>query len=314
MRQIMHLARDEWWPRATRLGRNPRARWVITALLIVIVVAGLGAMLYGNRDVILTYDWQIRPRPLLASFIVYSIALGLAVLVWGRIINRLAGRRSWLGHIRIYCTTILAQRLPGVLWHVAGRMMLYGQDGVGKTVISVSSGLELALIVISGLIVSLLTWPLLASTNLENPWWLLIGLVGGLVVVHPRIVNLILRRLGADGFSERQLSYWDILNWLAIYVLIWLLGGIILYSIINVIYPLPANLLPGVIGAWSLSGVVATVSTFSPFGFGIREISLTLLLSPFLPTGIAAVVAILARLLLTLYEVCWALITNKLVS
>lgn len=297
------------WSALHRASKRPLLRWLFTTALVVVVTISLGLILYRNRTLLLNYDWRIRPLPLAASFFLYSVALALAILSWGLIVNRLSGKRSWRRHIRIYCLTNLGQRLPGVFWHVLGRMAMYGEDGVSKRMISVSSGLELVLLIVSGLIVSLGAWPLGVVTESERWLWFVAGILLGLVVLHPRLTRPLLSRL---GLSQASWAYRNILLWLSIYVAIWILGGVILYTIINVVFPLSPDKLPGVVAAWSTSGVIASLSTFTPSGFGLREISLSVLLAPFMPAGIAVVIAIATRALLTTYEIVWALLTGWL--
>lgn len=308
----MRVQFSEAWPKLVHWSRNPRVRWAVTVSLVLITLIALGAMLYKSREMLLNYEWRVRFGPLIASFLLYSLALGLAVLSWGLIMNRLVGKSNWARHARIYCLTNLARRLPGVLWYVLGRMLMYEQEGVSKAIVSISSGLEFVLLVLSGLVVSLMTWPFLAWSQFVSPWWLLIGMIAGLVAMHPAITGFALHKLGVDSRTGGDFGYRDVGSWLAIYAMGWGLGGLILYSVIATIFPIPLTFLPGIIGAWSLSGVVATLSTFSPSGFGLRELTLSLLLTLFLPSGVAVLAAILVRILLTLYEATWALVVTRI--
>ncbi len=299
------------WPKLALWSQNQAIRKFFVLGLTLVILAGLGAMIYNSRELLLSYEWRIRPLPLIASFLIYTVALALAALAWGLIMNQIAGESSWIGHLRIYYVTNLTKRLPGVLWYVLGRTVMYDQVGVSKTLVSVGSGLEFILLIVSGIMVSLLSWPLLPALDLGKPWWLLLGLIGGLIVVHPTVINFILHKLRIRSDTFRALRYRSIMAWLFIYFVIWLMGGIILFSVIATIYPISLTLLPGVIGAWGLSGIIAMLGTFSPSGFGLREISLSLLLALLIPSGVAVIAAILIRILLTLYEAGWALIANQ---
>ena len=94
---------------------HPWVRRGIAILLSAVAVVSLGAVLYGNWDRLRTFDWQLRPLPLLLSFAAYFIALALAILGWGRILKALGSSASWAEHSRVYCVTNLARRLPGRL-------------------------------------------------------------------------------------------------------------------------------------------------------------------------------------------------------
>ena len=271
-------------------------------------------MVYNSRETLLTYEWQFRPIPFILSFIIYAIALSLAILGWGLIVNKMAGKRHWFTHVHIYCITNIAQRLPGVFWHVIGRMMMYQETGISKKSVSVSSGVEFFLLAISSLVVSLITWTIVPTQPLENPLILIAGVILGVLLIQPFSVRWFMQKLKIDLTYAHDLHYYHILAWLSIYIVIWGLGGIILFAIISIIYPLSWNTLPGIVAAWALSGTIALVSTFTPSGFGLREISLSLMLSVYMPTGVAVVVTLLTRILLTLYEAFWAFIVSLFVK
>lgn len=287
---------------------------LLTLLLAVAVTAGLGVMLYSSRDLLLNHDWEFRPLPFLAAFLIFGLALALTLLGWGHLMSRLGVRQLWRKHVRIYCVTNLAQRLPGVFWHVLGRMAMYQREGVAKRTVAVVSGLELLLMILAGLVVSLLMLPLMAPTRFNRPELLLAGLLLGLVSLHPRVIGFLLDRLKVTGAHVRGVRYRDTTFLVAVYAIVWLLGGLILFGIIMALYPLPAHTLPSVIGAWSLSGILASVATFTPSGFGLRELSLTVLLTPLMPAGMAAVIAIATRVFLTICQLFWALTTARLLA
>lgn len=294
--------------------RHSKAQLAFSLLVGIAVIVGLGAMLYNSRELLLTYDWRLRPVPLVASFLLYSVALILTVQGWGLLMARLGVEKSLRKHFYIYSLTILAQRLPGVFWHVLGRMALYQKQGVGKRTVAVVSGLELVLMLIAGILVTLLALPLMAPTHLNRPGLLLGGLLLGLLLVHPRTLRLLLVKLRVGEEAMPGIRYRHSAFLVGLYAIVWALGGLILFAIIMAVYPLPWNTLPGIVGAWSLSGVIASISTFTPSGFGLREISLSVLLTPFMPTGMSAVIAIVARAVLSLCELAWAFGASRLLS
>ncbi len=291
---------------------HPRVQKGIAAVLTIATFVALGLFLYNNLDTLRRVEWRFSLGPLLLSFAAYSLALGLAILTWGQVMAALGLIVPWTTHIYVYCVTNLAKRIPGILWYVAGRLILYPDNGaIAKWTISVGSALELALMLLSGFIVGLILWPGTA-TRFVDPVWIAAILAVSLVVVHPRFIGELLRRLGAEQvqLAAERLHYGQILLWLSMYGGVWLAGGIVLFALIQVIYPIPPSLLPWVVGAWSLSGVVSVVSVLLPVGLGIRELTLSLLLSIFLPEGVALVIAILSRLALTAYELIWVLVVS----
>ncbi len=295
-------------------GRQLAQSKIIPIIFTLLVLMGLGVMVYNSRETLLTYDWQFRPIPFIISFAIYATALILAILGWGLIVNKIAGKRPWLTHIYIFCTTNITQRLPGIFWHVVGRMMMYQETGISKRSITISSGIEFFLLAISSLTVSLLTWAIIPSQPLKNPLLMIVGAALGLLFIQPFSIRWFMQKLKIDLSYVHNLHYYHILAWLSIYIVIWVLGGIILFAIISIIHPIALNTLPGIVSAWALSGTIALVSTFTPSGFGLREISLSLMLSGYMPTGVAVIIALLTRILLTLYEAFWALIVSLLIK
>jgi hypothetical protein len=53
----------------------------------------------------------------------------LAVFGWSRIMQWFDRSQGFREHFRIYCSTMIAGRIPGAPWHLAGRAVLYKQIG-----------------------------------------------------------------------------------------------------------------------------------------------------------------------------------------
>jgi glycosyltransferase 2 family protein len=302
--------------RAERLWLAVRAwssrRWLrrLVALAVVGLSGGVLAwMLLASWPDLAATRGQWRAWPIAAAAAVYALDLLLAVWAWSRLLRTLAPPLAYRQHFRIYGLTLVAGRIPGAPWHLLGRTVLYGQQGLSRRVTALAAGIELVIIVVSGFIVGQLVgyvlperaWPVLA----------LAVLVAVLLLLHPGL----LRRLvtwAARGEPAQVLRHRDVLGLLAAYCLVWLVGGAMLYLVILAIYPLPVAALPGVIGAWGLSGSLAVMAIFSPSGLGIREITLTALLALYVPLGVAVAAAIATRILLTGLELAAAGAASRL--
>ncbi|MGQ9786882.1 MAG: hypothetical protein ACUVSJ_10525, partial [Anaerolineae bacterium] len=278
------------------------------------IVLGIYLVLYNNCQFLLQFEWRIHWMPLVASFPSYSLALALAVLTWGLMLNKTGGRIGWVDHMRVYCITNLARHVPGALWYIIGRVATYERLGVSKSAVTVSSGLEAILIVLSGLIVALVMSPALVMTYLDSQFWWLAGCVATLAAIHPAFIRFTLRKLGTDTTIAGELRYRDLLVWLTLYSSVWVLGGLCLYELIAGVYPVSLSLFPVVIGAWAFSGTLSTLGMFLPVSSLLHTIALGALLALFLPLGVAVVATVLVRVVLTLYEVVWALIASHLLG
>ena len=203
--------------------------------------------------------------------------------------------------------------------NIAFRAVLGQQEGIAKTVTSTGLALEAVMMIVAGMAVYLCSL-LFGQRELlggASPWlWL--GLVPLLVVmIHPsilvRAVNAVLVKLGRARL-EVQVRRRDSLLWVGLYAANWVAGGLSLYFLTLAIHPLPAAALFDVVGILALSGVLSLIAFFVPGGWGIREVSLTLALRPYLPLPLAVAVPLLFRLWLILGEIFWVGVSAALSS
>lgn len=290
----------------------PRDKWLRLAATLafgLLTLAVLGYLVYRQREVLFSYPWQFRPLPLLASFVLFSIDLLLVAVIWGWIMNTLSsGSHAGLDlkqHVRIYCISNVTKRLPGSIWYIASRVQMYRSAGISIRLTSLASGMEMAVAVISGVLMSLLfAIPIIISYQVNS--WVLVGILAlGCVIIHPRTVAWIFRLMKVETGS---LNYISLLKWLAAYLVAWLLGGAVLFAIGNSITEIPLRHIGYVIGSWSLVSVITAALLFLPSNFGVTEIGLSLFLSNIMPAPVAIILTVLSRILLILYEAVWALV------
>ncbi|MBU0703058.1 MAG: hypothetical protein KKC18_04255, partial [Chloroflexi bacterium] len=129
-------------------------------------------------------------------------------------------------------------------------------------------------------------------------------------ILH-RGLRLIQTRTGASTLAS--FSAWDGLRILGILALAWIGGGFLLYMIANAVTPLSFAQLPNIIGSWGAAGAISMTAGLLVQGMGLREVTLAVLLSSYMPLPAAAVVSLLFRLLLTVGESIWALVIAWLV-
>jgi xanthosine utilization system XapX-like protein len=278
-------------------------RLLLTFILICISIIVLGIMIYQQRDILFNYRWQFHPIPIILSFIIFSLALFWASIVWGWIINSLGTKLSYQKHLRYYIVSNLAKRIPGTLWYVASRTQLYQSDGLSLKITTVASGMEMVLITLAGILVVLIFSTLNVVQSQISPIILIIIFIFGIILINPKVVQWILSR---GNIEISKFDHRFIIKGILFYVISWLLGGIVLFEIGNVIYPIPIGSLTFFINSFTLVGVITTLLFFSPTNFGITEIGLSLLLSNVVPSSIAVIIAIAARIIMIVYEILWS--------
>lgn len=300
---------NDWRERLRRAIRRKRFWGALIAMLLVSVLSGYalyGVIRSGKEIDLQQVLGRIDARMFLFSSLVYAVALLLAVIGWGWIVGALSGMWNWPQHARIYCITAITRRLPGTLWYIVGRVVMYERLQVPRALVAVGGGLEYAMIMLSGLLVALLTLP---GQSL-NPLWLAGGVLLGCLVLNPPVLRALVRRI-SPASAPLAVRYRDLLGWALVYAGVWCFGGGVLYVLATTIHPLPLAALPRMIGIWATAGIVTSFTAFIPFGLGVQELTLTALLGSTIGGAPEAlVVALLMRVVLTVNEVLWALLAG----
>ena len=271
--------------------------------MFLVALGIMGYLVYREREVLLTYPWQFRPIPLVLSFVLFSLDLLVVALIWGWIMNTLSKKIGYREHFRYFTVANVAKRIPGTIWYIASRAQLYHQEGIDYKLTSLASGMELAISVMSSVLVSLLFGISIILHYSVSPIVLGIAFLLAALLLHPRVINQFFTWLKVEA---TPFSYKDIVLWVLAYLFAWILGGILLFVIGNIITPISTQHMGYFIGSYGLVSLLTTTLFFSPSNLGISELGLSLLLTNIMPSSVAVVLALLARLLIILYEFIWA--------
>jgi uncharacterized membrane protein YbhN (UPF0104 family) len=281
--------------------KRPWWHYLIGAIVTLISVGIMVRLVAGNLDTLLESWDQLNFWPLLGTIPLFILGEALASIAWGLLMNGIAPPLPMAQHFRIFVVTHAARRLPGTLWYVIGRVTWYERLGVPKRLSTFASILETIMIIWAGLIMALVTLPLIV--NLQKNLWilLLLGIILSGLLMHPRVLGYLLKKLGSAEDAS-NLSYRNILTWLCFYFVLWLVGGSMLYLILRAFLPVGTEIWAICIGAWSIAGVSGLLIQILPSGLGLSEATLSLILSAYVPSSIAVSAAILLRILMTFYE------------
>lgn len=255
--------------------------------------------------------WRLSLKPLLLSFGIYSISLLLTASCWALIIGHLTGTRTFWEHVRLFCLTNLAQRLPTPLPYITARVEAYASHGVRREITLTAMTIEIAVTLIGGAIVALVTASFSTSALNIQGGLLLIFLLPllPLVLLPERfldMVNLLLSRLGrprlTTHFKRRQ-----ILAWIGLFVIIWVNSGVLYYflmSSITIIPPERALFLINISALSGLAGWLGQILFFLPTP-AVRQIALIYLMNLAFPMPTAVAFTLLFRFLVMLFELIW---------
>jgi uncharacterized membrane protein YbhN (UPF0104 family) len=292
------------WSGLTNLdasGRYYRPARLLIALVWVLALSLLAWLAWRSRDTLILYLAGANYWRLLLALPFYLGTIVASVIGWSFIMRLFERPVSLWTHFRIYCATLAARRLPGTIWYVGGRLVLYHQLGLSRKAVSVASAVELFVTAIAGIAVGLLSLSLGLSLPAHIIVLLLAGAIGGSLCLHPAVLGAVMRWLKRP--LVRTVAVMDILTWMLAYSVAWLMGGLMLGQIISAFWPLEGRQLVLVIGAWALSGTGGLLTIFLPSSFGVTELALTFFFARLMPLPLAVTVAVLARILTTLAEV-----------
>jgi hypothetical protein len=290
------------------LGRTLKriAGTVVAAVILFFIVRSLVRGL-GELDY---YDLRVDGLRIAGAFIMIAILFMTYGRLWQLILSRFGYELTYGRSMRIWFLSQAGRYIPGKVWFALGRIYLCGLEGIPKTVTSVATGLELALVLGSGLMVFGLA---AAASPVPGVGRYLLGLVlvpAILILVHPRTLNRALSLL-----RRRQVTltirYRDVLGILGVYALCWCVYGTGFYlagtavSLSGSGAPPPGglDLVPQMIGINALSWAGGFLSVITPAGLGIREGISTVLLGGVVSEPYPALIPLVARIWVTIAEV-----------
>ncbi|MDD5370431.1 MAG: hypothetical protein PHQ40_15215 [Anaerolineaceae bacterium] len=282
-------------------------RRMMALIMLLISTAILGTLFYSQKDVLLHQRWELNWSYLGIAFVVHALALLIVALLWADILDAFGRRLPLVQHLRNYTFSNLAKRIPGTLWYIAGRGYLYQSAGISVASITVACSVEFGITLLSGMLVTIaFAFPQLFNNQAQSIL-VAVGALACLVLIQPRSIRWFLQKLKVE--QQAQVGYQSLMKWLLGYILVWVLGGVIVFAIAKSFSPISLADLPTVIGSWCLAGVISSAFFFFPSNLGVTEVSLSFLLSRIMPTSTAVVVAILVRVVITIFEIIWALIS-----
>ena len=174
------------------LKRSNRLLLITISICVSIIILGL--LIYRQWDILINFQWQFRPLPILLTFLFFTAGLFWAAIVWGWIMNSLGERLNYKKHIRYFIISNIAKRIPGTVWYIAGRVQLYANEGQNKNITAMASGIEMVLITLAGILVALVVSTRSISNYYKNPIFLIVIFIVGSIVLHPKVIRWIMTR------------------------------------------------------------------------------------------------------------------------
>lgn len=256
---------------------------------------------------------QLRP----GSVAMLATALGITLLahiwsgwVWGWIVRDVGGKVSDAWATVTYLQTNLAKYLPGNVWHFVGRVRALQQQQLPLATAVVGVVLEPLLMAAAAL-------GFVIAGGTQWGWPQAVALVVILIIIHPRLLNPIVTRLGRAKLKGQPalgpMTDWqgDALRHYPLRSLVGEMGFVLLrgagFAItLLTLASLDWQELPPLLGNFSLAWLLGLVVPGAPGGLGVFEAMLLALLTPEFSVAVVLGSVALYRLIGTLAEVLGA--------
>lgn len=288
-----------------------RLSWKLLLALAMVALTLLfwGYGLYTNWNKLGQYEWRADFRFLLLAFALFPAGFLPSLYGWHRIMSYFARGTDFRVNAKIYCYSSLPRYIPGVVWYVAGRSLLYREKGVPPSITILATTLETVLLTVSGLTLALLSIPSIGDLTLAGkPCSLILTLlIPSTILLLPPVLERTLRLLTTLQEDEvaPHLTHLEIVLLLVVYGIAWLGGGLLLYLVANAIYRVEP--LTAMIGVWAASGVASFLFAFFG-GLGGRELSMSILLAFYVPLPVAIAISLLFRVIIMVAEAFWVVL------
>lgn len=263
---------------------------------------------WRNLDQILPLIHQASFTHIFVAILYYLFGLVSAILLWLTIIRTFSRGKELLQDLKIYCVTFAARRLPGTIWYVGGRMILYQKIGVSKTIILLASLIEFIVGYVAAGIIGLGTF-IFIQQNFPSILWTIsiVVVVSGSIVVIPSLFRKLLKESKWLPYFLANTKDW--LIWIISAISMWVFGGIMVIQLVKIFKPeISQDDQLFVIGAWAFSGLAGLLTYFLPSSLGATEFTLTIFLTQLLPLSLAGAVALATRLFTLAMDVFLAIL------
>lgn len=243
-------------------------------------------------------DWIVLGK---VSFY-YILALIFAIIGWISIISIFTPKVPVFTHFKIYLATMATKRLPGTIWYISGRAILYKNLGISQMHTASASGLEIVMSFLANCVVAV-TVLLFGIIPIDRSYFfiLIIGILASLFVINPKTISWFM------SFIKRPLvepiKFWQPFLWLIIRFAVIISGGLMVFQIATIFRPSVIDTFWVVLGARALSGAASFLTFFLPSSFGAADITLAAILTMIMPLTLAGMTALTVRLVTTLFDV-----------
>jgi uncharacterized membrane protein YbhN (UPF0104 family) len=275
-------------------------------IVVLVIFYFLIRSLVRNWHQIPFASLHFRPAYLFISYIFLLLTFLIFVKAWQAIIRCLRSDIAFPNAFWVMAASQTAKYVPGGVWFALGRVYLAKNKELSPETIGVSVIIETGLTFLVGILLFFLALSLSRPENIVNYLLLIPVFFFFLLVLYPpvlnRLVNLGLKIIKRPAIRF-ELSYRQLLG-IAFYFLgLWLAQIIGYFLLINSIYPIPIGRFPSLTAIYIISWMAGFIVILAPGGLGVREGTMSLLLSALVPSALAIGISFISRVWITIFEI-----------
>jgi uncharacterized membrane protein YbhN (UPF0104 family) len=296
-------------------------RRLLYAGIVLLSLAFIAYFINANWSQLRDQEWTINIVYLILAVILYPLGMFPTVAAWHWLLRAFSAVKPFFLNLRLYALSSLPRHIPGLVWYVTSRTLLYEEHGVRVSVVLAATAFETAMLALSGFITAILIIPL--HPNLPEQFNIIRYLIPISVIIlvlifvwapgSSTLLDKMLKRwqIAREGIQFKRSGLWASLAWM---FTAWLGGGILLWISVSGITPIGLDLLPLMVGIWGVAGAVSLTIGLGLQGLGLREVTLGALLSTVISPIEAITAAIAFRLILTIGELLWVFLISIIIK
>jgi len=262
-------------------------------------------------------SWRI--EYLIGAILVAVVFRYLGVIAWINILRQIGCNQlpSFTVLSAVYSKAWMGRYIPGKVAWIVGKVIFGSRYGISTDRLAIGSVLEALLQIVTMFGFSLFIILMDSRLNVLGSWSvpaLMVVVVVFLTILSPgcftKLIKFAYKVSGKSPSVSIVITNQLMTTSFGIYALGYLVSGISYFILINSVYALSTNDLFFVVAAFNIAGVAGMVALFAPSGIGVREGVLLILLPMILPTEIALLVVVLARVFSLLVDIGFFLISH----
>ncbi len=240
------------------------------------------------------------------SLVISTIGFVPAFLGWRLILNLYHIHNCLQDDLQNYVYSMFGSFVPGGIWQLVGRSMLYKKQEISSLRVTSASILETIFIALAGWLVYWFGFSVRPELSFVKwPGFQYVVIIPILILLEPHVLswinNWILRRNRSAPLPELiHFSLINILILLFFEILVNVLGGVAVFTLLRSLVSLPISDLINVVTAYSFSMAFASLFFWLPGRMVIKDSAMAIALAQSTPAGMAVIFTVVIRIWLVI--------------